>query len=60
MRLRNVVTPAPILCDLFHIRKSASGLGGYTEWDSDTNKQEWSIRLMVDPPAVSAPSERLG
>lgn len=28
--------------------------------DVDANKQEWSVGLMADPPAVLAPTERLG
>lgn len=28
--------------------------------DSDENKQEWSVRLMVEAPSVPPPSERMG
>lgn len=33
---------------------------GHDQVDTDANKQEWSVRLMAEPPVVSAPSERLG
>lgn len=33
---------------------------GYDQPGVDANKQEWSVRLMADPPAVPAPTERLG
>lgn len=33
---------------------------GYDQPDTDANKQEWSVRVMVEPPQVPAPSERMG
>lgn len=32
--------------------------GGYDQPDTDKNRQEWSVRVMVDQPEV-APSERM-
>jgi hypothetical protein len=33
---------------------------GNDQVDTDTNKQEWSVRLRADPLTVAPPSERLG
>lgn len=33
---------------------------GCDETDTDHNKQEWSVKLLTDAPAVPPPSERLG
>lgn len=32
---------------------------GYDQDDTERNKQEWSVKLMADPPEVPPPSTRL-
>lgn len=32
---------------------------GYDQEDTERNKQEWSVKLMADPPEVPPPSTRL-
>lgn len=32
---------------------------GWDEVDTDTNKQEWSVKILLDPP-MPEPSERMG
>ncbi|PIL46097.1 hypothetical protein CR105_03120 [Massilia eurypsychrophila] len=33
---------------------------GHDQKDTESNKQEWSVRLMAAPPEVAPPSQRLG